>query len=131
MKRFLLFCRFPLTIAFLVLMANSGIASYQSGTKQASAIPDSLNKIFRTSCISCHGNNGELLSKSLLNFDKWKDYSSSKKAEKAAFICKKLTKGEMPPKMVRESHPELVPSSEQIAKICKWAESLKAAEAKK
>lgn len=131
MKRFMFFCRLPLTIAVLVLMANYSIASGQSGTKQASAIPDSLNKIFRTSCISCHGNKGELLSKSLLNFDKFQDYSISKKAEKAALICKMLTKGEMPPKMVREKHPELVPTSEQIGKICNWAESLKTAETKK
>lgn len=120
-----------MTIVLLILMVNFGTASGQSGTKQGSSIPDSLNKVFHTSCISCHGNKGELLSKSLLNFDKWQGYSDSKKAEKAALICKMLTKGEMPPKMVRESHPELIPTSEQVVRICKWAESLKPAETKK
>jgi hypothetical protein len=73
----------------------------------------------------CHGNKGELMSRSLLNFDKWQDYSASKKTEKAGMICKMLTKGAMPPKTIRDSKPELVPTKEQVAQICKWAESLK------
>ncbi len=93
-----------------------------------SSIPDSLNKIFQRSCLMCHGNKGELLSKSLLNFDKWQDYSESKKIDRAGMICKMLTKGDMPPKSIRDSKPELVPTKAQIDQVCKWSELLKATE---
>jgi hypothetical protein len=47
------------------------------------------------------------------------------KAKKASGICSELTEGKMPPKSVRKSNPELIPSKQQIELICKWAESLK------
>ena len=128
-----LFCKDQLlTMAALLLLTVPFTSiSGQTGSSKATAIPDSLNKIFQTSCLMCHGSKGEIMSKALLNFDKWQDYSDSKRSEKAGAICNKLTKGEMPPKSVRDSRPQLIPTKEQVSRICKWAESLKASAAKK
>lgn len=113
------------------MLVNIRMVSGQTGNDKTFAIPDSLNKIFHTSCLMCHGNNGEMFSRALLNFEKWQDYSDSKKIDKAGMICSKLTKGEMPPKSIRDSKPQLIPTKEQVSSICKWAESLKASAAKK
>lgn len=112
-------------LAFIFFLANFGVVSCQTSQLKTSSIPDSLNTLFHKSCASCHSNKGELYSKSMLNFDKWQDYSDSKKAEKAAMICSQLTKGTMPPKMVRDTRPDLVPTKEQTSMICKWAELVK------
>jgi|WetSurMetagenome_2_1015567.scaffolds.fasta_scaffold03232_5 hypothetical protein len=113
-------------VASALFFLNTMPLNAQEGKPQNTSIPDSLNMLFHKSCISCHGSKGELMSKSLLNFDKWQNYSDSKKIDKAAMICKMLTKGEMPPKAVRDSKPELVPTKEQVDAICKWASVLKA-----
>jgi hypothetical protein len=60
-----------------------------------------------------------------LNFSKWAEYGAAKEEEKASKICSMLTEELMPPKSIRKSNPEIIPTKEQIALICKWAESLK------
>jgi cytochrome c553 len=112
-------------MAIIALIANIRIASGQTEKKQQFPIPEYINKIFQTSCMPCHGNDGGRLPKSKLNFSRWAAYDSAKEIDKASSICYELRKGKMPPKSARESNPELIPTLEQMDLICKWAESLK------
>jgi mono/diheme cytochrome c family protein len=112
-------------ISIIAILANMPIASGQTGNKQHYQIPEPVNKIFQTSCMSCHGSNGGRFPKSRLNFSRWEGYGESKEAEKASSICSAVRKGIMPPKSARESKPELIPTKEQVDLICKWSEELK------
>jgi hypothetical protein len=124
MKKSIRFSSLILLMGIIIMSASLQIASGQT-TKQPAPIPDDIVKIFQVSCYACHGSNGKFLPMQKLNFSKWADYGASKEADKAAKICSLITKGSMPPKSFREANPEAVPSKEQIALICKWAESLK------
>jgi mono/diheme cytochrome c family protein len=114
----------------VVILFSAGYSSGQTA-KQTSPIPEDIVKIFQVSCYACHGSNGKFLPMTKLNFSKWADYGPEKEAEKASKICSVLSEGSMPPKSFRESNPEAIPIKEQIAQICKWAESLKPKEAEK
>lgn len=116
-----LFCQ----MVIAVMLASMRIASGQTTNEQVSQIPENINKIFRTSCYSCHGPKGKTLPMIKLNFSKWADYGAAKEAETASAICSVLTQELMPPKSIRQSQPALIPSKEQTEMICKWAESLK------
>ena len=118
-------------MAIIAILANVRIASGQSEKKQPFPIPENINKIFMTTCMQCHGSDGGRLPKSKLNFSRWAGYGAAKEAEKALLICSTLRKGKMPPKSVRDSNPELIPTKEQVDLICKWAESLKPEKEKK
>jgi hypothetical protein len=109
----------------IVFLANLCIASGQTGKKQQFPIPENINRIFQTSCMPCHGSNGGRLPKSRLSFSRWAGYGTAKEVEKASLICSSVRKGKMPPKSMRDSKPELIPTKEQIDLICSWAESLK------
>ena len=109
----------------LVVLANMRIASGQTGKGQQYPIPADVKNIFQTSCMPCHGSEGGRFPKSRLNFSRWAAYGEVKEAEKASAICSRVSKGTMPPKFIRDSKPELIPTKEQIALICKWAETLK------
>lgn len=128
MRKFLFFKGLLWQTVIIVILANIRIASGQVNKEQTSRIPENIYKIFQTSCFSCHGSKGKMMPMAKLNFSKWSGYGPAKEAEKASSICSVLTKGVMPPKSIRTSSPELIPTKEQIALICKWAESLKPAE---
>jgi hypothetical protein len=112
-------------IALTTFLADVQIASGQDQKEQPYPIPETINNIFKTSCMPCHWADGKKMAMSRINFSKWAEYDSKKEAKKASLICKTLGKGKMPPKSVRESAPELIPTKEQIDLICGWAESLK------
>ena len=90
----------------------------------ASSMPDDVKAIVSNSCIGCHATGGKKIAMAKINFSKWDRYSSAKQAKKSAAMCNVLTKGVMPPKSYRESHPEVVPTQAQIDLICKWSKSL-------
>jgi len=125
MKKFFRFEYLLCQMALIVMLASIRITSGQTGQKQTSPIPENINKIFQTSCYGCHGSNGRILPMTKLNFSKWAEYGAEKEAELASKICSTFNDGSMPPKSVRKSNPELIPTKEQTALICKWAESLK------
>ena len=125
MKKFFRFEYLPCQMALIIMLASIQITSGQTGQKQAYPIPENINKIFQTSCFACHGSNGRILPLAKLNFSKWAEYGAEKETELASKICSALNEGLMPPKSVRKSTPELIPTKEQIALICKWTESLK------
>jgi hypothetical protein len=109
----------------LFLASNLQIASGETKEDKTTPIPENINKIFQTSCYQCHGINGKTLPRIKLDFSKWAEYGTAKEAEKAADICSVINEESMPPKSLRKSNPELIPTKEQIGLICKWAESLK------
>ena len=131
MKKLFHFKGLLLQMVIVAILVNARIATGQTEKKQQFPIPEDINKIFQTSCMSCHGSDGGRLPKSRLNFSRWAGYGAAKEAEKALLICSTLRKGKMPPKSARESNPELIPAKEQIDLICKWAESLKPEKEKK
>jgi hypothetical protein len=112
-------------ITSFVIAANFQIASGQTKEDQTTPIPENIIKIFQSSCMQCHGSNGKILPRTKLDFSKWAEYGAVKEAEKASNICSELTDGSMPPKSIRKSKPELIPTKEQTILICKWADSLK------
>ena len=109
----------------LALAINLRIASGRTKEVQTIPIPENIIKIFKSSCMLCHGSDGKILARTKLDFSKWAEYDTDMKAEKASRICSELTEGLMPPKSIRKSNPELIPTKEQIGLICKWADSLK------
>lgn len=115
----------------IVFLANICIASGQIEKKQKFPIPENINKIFQTSCMPCHGDYGGRLPKSRLYFSRWAGYDTAKEVEKASLICSSIRKGKMPPKSVRDSKPELIPTKEQADLICNWAELLKSVKREK
>lgn len=131
MKRLFYLKGMLMQMAIIAILANIRISLGQTGEKQQFPIPEDINKIFQTSCVQCHSNDGGRLPKSRLNFSRWGAYDAAKEAEKALLICSTLRKGKMPPKSARESNPELIPTKEQVDLICTWAESLKSQKEKK
>jgi cytochrome c5 len=125
MKKSIRFKGLVCLFVFSLLAVNLQITFGQAKGDQASPIPENIDKIFQASCWQCHGVNGKMLPKTKLDFSKWAEYGAVKEAEKAAKICSVLTEEIMPPKSVRKSNPELIPTKEQVELICKWAESLK------
>jgi hypothetical protein len=119
-----------LSMALVAIFALIQSAAAQDQKATAASIPEDVNKIFTTSCTPCHFAGGKTRAQWMVNFSKWTNYSSSKGAKKASMICYTLTKGKMPPKKVRKEMPEIVPTKEQLDLICKWSESLKAAQPK-
>ena len=125
MKKILRYHGMLLTMALIVILSNIRIAAAQDKKEQSSPLPEDINKIFHTSCMPCHWNDGKKMALSRVNFSKWSEYDAAKEAKKASLICSTLNKGKMPPRKVRKSVPEIVPTKEQVDLICKWAESLK------
>jgi hypothetical protein len=112
-------------MAVIFMLASVQNISCQIVKEKPSVIPEKINKIFQVSCSNCHGSNGRLLALAKLNLSKWDEYTAAEKARKASAICSEVTAGKMPPKSVRKSNPELIPSKEQTELICNWSESLK------
>lgn len=110
----------PFGILFLCTVTVSG----QIQKERKYPIPDSINAIFQTSCMPCHGSKGGRLPGASLKFSRWAGYSAEKEKEKASLICSAVSEGLMPPESARESRPELIPTKEQIDMICNWAETL-------
>lgn len=111
--------------AVIVFFVNIRFASAQIVKDNPISIPENINVIFQTSCMPCHGSKGGRFPTARLNFSRWAGYGLYREAEKASSICTSVRKGTMPPKSVRESKPELIPTKEQIDLICNWSGSLK------
>ena len=109
-----------ITVSFVPAISKS------NGSKHliTNGIPDDVKAIFDKSCAGCHGDGGNHMAMSKVNFTKWDSYDANKQASKGAAICKIITKGKMPPASVRKSKPELVPTQQQIDLICKWSQTL-------
>jgi mono/diheme cytochrome c family protein len=127
MRKYFLYI--PITLLLSVIAAPEIIPGLKAGNKNTtpvtvSSIPDELKEIFKSSCMNCHATDGKLMAKAKLNFSDWDTYNPGKQAQKAADICKMITKDSMPPKSFREKNPQAVPSAAQKDMICKWSKSL-------
>ena len=91
-----------------------------------SSIPDSIYRILKFSCMSCHSGEGNIMAVSHLDFDKWEKYKLKKKIKKGNNICEMITEGKMPPKKELLKKPETVLTKAQIKSVCDWVVSLKA-----
>lgn len=87
------------------------------------AIPDSISFILTRSCTPCHAG-GNVNASSKLDLSKWTEYTIEQSMRKGTEICETITTGDMPPRMARQSKPELIPTAEQTAAVCKWVNSL-------
>lgn len=125
MKKILSHFGLLLIMALVFVFSNLQITYAQEKKVKSSPLPENINNIVQNSCIPCHWNDGKIMAMSRINFSKWEEYDSEKQAKKASLICKTLKKGKMPPKSVRKSVPELIPTKEQVDLICLWAESFK------
>jgi hypothetical protein len=120
-----------LKAVLIIITLNFAVATGQKTQEKSVPIPDNINKIFQTSCMPCHGEDGGRFPHSRLNLSKWAGYGAEKEAEKAVLICSTLSKDAMPPKSRREEKPELNPTKEQVELICTWAQSLNPKKGKK
>lgn len=114
------------SIAAILLLTPTNATSQSKGTTaKGFVIPDSVVSIAKLSCINCHADGGKAMAMAHVNLSKWDTYSPEKQIAKALDMCKMVTKGSMPPKAFKASHPEGVPTAKQIRTICNWANSLK------
>lgn len=117
-----LFFLFLLTSA--VLSPTNPIINKSDADSTFVSMPENVHSTFKNSCMGCHATDGNKLAMTKLDFSKWDQYKPKKQVKKAAAICKMVTKGSMPPKKFRESHPDKVPTTAQIEEICKWSGTL-------
>jgi hypothetical protein len=60
-----------------------------------------------------------------LDLSNWDKFSMEKQADKAADMCKMVSKDKMPPKSFREKNPGAAPTKDEAKIICDWAASIK------
>jgi len=114
------------SITAMFVMTPSKASSQAKGApSKGFVIPDSILTIAKLSCISCHADGGKSMAMAHVNLSKWDTYSPEKQISKALDMCKEVSKGAMPPKGFKSSHPEGVPTAKQIKTLCSWANSLK------
>ncbi len=130
MKKLMLFSGL---MVMLVAVTSFGLAPREGGSNKAasgvsatSSIPDDVMAVVKNSCMGCHATGGKGMAMAKVNFSEWDTYPAAKQAKKAEAVCNVLTKGSMPPKSFRASHPEAVPTDAQKDMICKWSKSLAA-----
>jgi mono/diheme cytochrome c family protein len=111
---------FFLSLAFRPVSA-SGSAKFNEGNPE---LPDSVAKIIQKACLDCHGDNGNGMAKSHVNFGKWNTYDAKKQAGKAYDISKVLSKGSMPPGKWRKNNPDNIPAQAEVDIIKNWAKAL-------
>jgi len=111
--------------AMLLLTPSTASSQAKSTAVKGFVIPDSINKIAQKSCIACHAEGGKAMAMAHLNLSKWDTYTADKQIAKAADMCKQVSKGAMPPKGFKTSHPDAALTEKQIKTFCNWANSLK------
>lgn len=87
-------------------------------------LPDNISKLVQRACMDCHADDGNALARGKLNFSKWSTYDAAKQAKKMNAMCKKLTKGAMPPKKWRANNAADIPTQAEVDMVCKWAQGL-------
>ncbi len=126
MKRTIGFLGISLTVVFFLALAfrpvnASGSGKYLEGNPE---LPDSVAKVIQKACLDCHGEDGNGMAKSHVNFSKWNTNDAKKQAGKAADISKELSKGAMPPGKWRKNNPDNIPTQAEVDLIKNWAKAL-------
>jgi hypothetical protein len=120
---------FVLSAAVLALMAftfSTGRSFFNPfdppQEKVAPDFPDSVQKVFESSCFDCHSDkssNDKALSK--MNLSEWGQLSVAKKVGKMQDIIDMINKGDMPPAKWVSKYPDRAPGKEQKDVLIKWA----------
>ena len=118
------FCVIALIVTMIAIPSQATSPLKSSNPSMTSSIPDSVSKILEKSCYPCHSAPGNGMAMMHIDLDKWDTYKPEKQAEKAGAMCKKVSKGGMPPKSFRSNNPDKVPTDAQVQVICNWAASL-------
>jgi len=113
-----------IVIAAMTLTPAKGTGHKGQISSGSSSIPDSLYKVFQTSCFHCHTDSGKVMAKSMVNFSSWDKYEQKDKVKKGNLICKQISEGNMPPKSAIKSRPGIALTDAQVKSICKWVTSL-------
>ncbi len=126
MKKSLAFLGVSIALIFFFALAfrpvgASASAKFSEGNPE---LPDSVAKIIQKACLDCHGDNGNGMAKSHVNFGKWNTYDVKKQAGKAYDISKVLSKGSMPPGKWRKNNPDNIPTQAEVDLIKNWAKAL-------
>lgn len=105
-------------------------------------VPPNIESILKRSCFDCHSNHtvwpwysniapvSWLLSydvnrgRKMMNFSEWGKLSVSKRENKLAKICDKITDNEMPLPKYLILHPDAILSDSDKKILCNWADSL-------
>jgi hypothetical protein len=115
MKKPVLFLAMAGGICFLLL-------SFNTKPQTASVFPEGVEKVLKTSCYDCHsGDARNMKAKAVLNFDKWEDYSATKKISRMGDICDFIEKDKMPPKKYLDSSPDHALTDAQKELLCNWS----------
>ena len=109
----------------IILFALNLSLHGQENSSVSSSLPENIKQIVSLSCIPCHTTTGGILPRNKLNLTEWAQYSAEMQKAKASKIYSEVKKGEMPPKVARETRPEIIPTKEQVAIIKTWADSFK------
>lgn len=115
-----------LVVIFLMVLAFRpapaiGSVKFIEGNPE---LPDSVAKLVQKSCLDCHGEDGNGMAKSHVNFGKWNTYDVKKQASKASDMSKQLSKSSMPPGKWRKNNPDNVPTEKDVKLIQNWAAAL-------
>lgn len=126
MKKIMVITGTSLVVIFLIVLAFRpapvmGSSKFNEGNPE---LPDSVAKLVQKSCLDCHGEDGNGMAKSHVNFAKWNTYDSKKQASKAADMAKEVGKGSMPPGKWRKNNPDLVPTQKDADLLKNWASAL-------
>jgi len=123
MKKSIINALFIPALMVIFLIGLSTQIRGQELSKSSQTLPADVNKIISNSCMPCHSAKGGLLSRSKLNFDEWAQYSAEKQKSHASKIYSEVSKKKMPPTDVRETRPDLIPTTEQVEVIKKWKDA--------
>jgi hypothetical protein len=83
--------------------------------------PKKVSEILTNSCYHCHTTEAEAKKpKEAMDFNKWEDYSLTKKISLLTKICEVAEKEEMPPEKYLKQHPEKALSASDVITICNW-----------
>ena len=115
-----------LGIVFLtsMIMNHSSAQSSQKTGIVSKPISPAVMKIAERSCVKCHTAGGNGMALMHLDLSNWDKFSMEKQADKAADMCKMVSKDKMPPKSFREKNPGAAPNQEEVKIICEWSKSI-------
>ena len=112
-----------LTICLLYGFQDAGIQSGELlDVKPAPGFPEEIMKIVINSCYDCHsGETQSQIAKTVLNFDNWNDYKTSKKVHLLGKMDEAINEKSMPPQKYLKQNPEKILTQDQIDLFSKWA----------
>ena len=123
-KDFSLFASIIFIMVFMVLIFSSSRPIPQTVQKAVvtNPMPDSINIVLKRACTPCHSGANPGAS-GHFDLTKWAEYTVKEQIAVGGEVISTITDGSMPPKMFRQSKPELVPTEAEIAMINKWIAS--------